>query len=156
MVHFCSLKWTGMYRLLYIWSCNIFPFFIRKLSWFCVSIWHSWSCHRERSLPCGNVSMRSSCKAFSQWVIKGEGAHSGWCHPWIGSPGFYKKANWASQGQESTKQHPSMASASAPASKFLPCVSSSPDFHWWWTAVWKCQLNKPFLPQLASWLWCFV
>jgi len=32
------------------------------------------------------------------------------------------------QGKQSSKQHPSMASASAPASKFLPCVSSCPDF----------------------------
>jgi hypothetical protein len=31
----------------------------------------SWSCHRERSLPSGNASMRSSCKAFSQLEIKG-------------------------------------------------------------------------------------
>ena len=25
---------------------------------------------------------------------------------------------------------------------------------WWWTAMWKCKLNKPFPPQLASWSWC--
>jgi hypothetical protein len=31
----------------------------------------SWSYHGERSLPWGNASMRSSCKAFSQLVIKG-------------------------------------------------------------------------------------
>ena len=30
----------------------------------------SWSYHRERSLPLGNASMRSSCKAFSQLVVK--------------------------------------------------------------------------------------
>jgi hypothetical protein len=30
-----------------------------------------WSYHRERSLPWGSASMRSSCKAFSQLVIKG-------------------------------------------------------------------------------------
>ena len=33
-----------------------------------------WSYHRERSLPLGNASMRSRCKAFSQLVIKGERA----------------------------------------------------------------------------------
>jgi hypothetical protein len=22
--------------------------------------------------------------------------------------------------------------------------------------MWKCKLNKPFPPQLASWSWCFV
>jgi hypothetical protein len=106
----------------------------------------SWSYHRERTLPWGNASMRSSCKAFSQLVIKGRGAHCGWCHPWAGSSGFYKKASWASQGKQSIKQHSSMASAS------LSC----PEFLWWWTAMWKCKLNKPFPSQLASWSWCFV
>jgi hypothetical protein len=33
----------------------------------------SWSYHRERSLPWGNDSMRSSCKAFSQLVVKRAG-----------------------------------------------------------------------------------
>jgi hypothetical protein len=31
-----------------------------------------WSYHRERSFSWGSDSMRSSCKAFSQLVIKGE------------------------------------------------------------------------------------
>ena len=33
----------------------------------------SWSYHRERSFSGENASMSSSCKAFSQLVIKGEG-----------------------------------------------------------------------------------
>jgi hypothetical protein len=33
-----------------------------------------WSYHRERSFSWGNASMRSSCGAFSQLVIKGEGS----------------------------------------------------------------------------------
>ena len=109
----------------------------------------SWSLHRERSLPWGNASMRSSCKAFSQLVIKGGRAHYGWCHPWA-SPGFYKKASWANQGKQSCKQHPFMASVSASASRSLPCVSSCPDFLWGTAAMWQCKLNKPFPPQLAS------
>jgi hypothetical protein len=32
-----------------------------------------WSYHRERSFSGGNASMRSSCGAFSQLVIKGGG-----------------------------------------------------------------------------------
>ena len=32
-----------------------------------------WSYHRERNFSWGNASTRSSCKAFSQLVIKGEG-----------------------------------------------------------------------------------
>jgi hypothetical protein len=113
----------------------------------------SWSYHRERSLPWGNASMRSGCKAFYQLVMGGGGPCE-LCHPWAGSPGFYKKANWATQGRQASKQHLSMASASAPASRFLPCVSSFPDFLWWWTAMWTCKLNKPFPPQFASWSWC--
>jgi hypothetical protein len=31
------------------------------------------SYHRERNFSCGNASTRSSCKIFSQLVIKGEG-----------------------------------------------------------------------------------
>jgi hypothetical protein len=31
-----------------------------------------WSYHKEKSFSWGNTSMRSSCKAFSQLVIKGE------------------------------------------------------------------------------------
>jgi hypothetical protein len=43
--------------------------------WFGFGCQHdtSWSYHRERSFSWGNASMRSSCKAFSQLVIKGEG-----------------------------------------------------------------------------------
>jgi hypothetical protein len=84
------------------------PFFIFSsqplcTGWFCVSTWHSWSYHRERSLPGGNASMRSSCKTFSQLVIKGGRTHCGWCHPWAGSPGFYKRAGWASQEKQASK-----------------------------------------------------
>ena len=77
-------------------------------------------------------------------------AHCGWGHLWAGSPGFYKKAGWASHGEQASEEHPSMASASAPASRFLQCLSSCPDFQW------KCQSNKPFPPQLALRLWCFI
>jgi hypothetical protein len=40
------------------------------IGWFCVSTWHSWSYHRERSFSWGSASMRSSSGAFSQLVIK--------------------------------------------------------------------------------------
>jgi hypothetical protein len=51
----------------------------------------SWNYNRKKLG--GNASMRSSCKAFSQLVIKGERAHCRRCHPWAGSLGFYKKAS---------------------------------------------------------------
>jgi hypothetical protein len=86
----------------------------------------SWGYHRERSLPWGNASMRSSRKAFSHLVIKGGRTHCGWDHPWAGSLGFYKRAGWASQGRQASKEHPSMASASAPASwpAWVPVLTS--------------------------------
>jgi hypothetical protein len=59
----------------------------------------------------------------------GEGpAHCGWYHPWAGGPGCYNKAGWASHEEQASKQHPSIASVSAPASRFLSCLSSYPDF----------------------------
>jgi hypothetical protein len=89
----------------------------------------SWSYHRERNLPWGNDSMRSSCKAFSQLVIKGGRAPWKWCYPWAGSLWFYKKASWASQGKQASKEHPSVASASAPASwpAWVPVLTSFGD-----------------------------
>jgi hypothetical protein len=60
--------------------------------------------------------MRSSCKAFSQLVIQGDRPIVGGAIPWDGSPGFYKKVSRASQGKQASREHPSMASVSAPAS----------------------------------------
>ena len=60
---------------------------------------------------------------------------------WAGGPGFYKEADWASHGKQDSKQHASIASASAPASRFLLCLNSCLDLLWWWTMVWK---PKPF------------
>jgi hypothetical protein len=48
-----------------------------------------WSYHKERSFSWRSASMRSSCKAFSQLVIKEGGAPCGWYHLWAGSLGFY-------------------------------------------------------------------
>ena len=57
---------------------------------------------------------------------EGERAPCGWCHLWAGRLGFYKKANRASQGKQASKQYPSMASASAPASwpAWVPVLTS--------------------------------
>ena len=67
--------------------------------------------------------MKSSCKAFSQLVIKVGGPIVGGATPGLVVLGFIRK-----QAEQASKQDPSMASASAPASKFLPCVSSCPGF----------------------------
>jgi hypothetical protein len=51
---------------------------------------------------------------------------------WKGKEGENKKkrktASRANQGKQASKQHSSMASASAPVSRFLPCWSSCLDF----------------------------
>ena len=43
---------------------------------------------------------------------------------WAGGPGLYKKVGQASHEEQASKQHASMTSASAPASRFLPWVLS--------------------------------
>ena len=120
--------------------------------WFCVSTWHSWSYHREKSFRWGNASMRSSCKSFSQLVIKAWRALCGWHNLWAGCLGFYKKASWASQGEQASKQHPSMASTSALAfwPAWVSVLTSFDDQQ----QCGKCKLSKSFPPQLASWSWC--
>jgi hypothetical protein len=42
------------------------------LAGFGCQLYTGWSYHRERSFSWGDASMRSSCKAFFQLVIKGE------------------------------------------------------------------------------------
>ena len=37
----------------------------------------------------------------------------------VGGPELHKKASWASYGEQASKQHPFMALASVPASRFL-------------------------------------
>jgi hypothetical protein len=111
-----------------------------------VSTWHSWSYHRERSFHWENASMRSNCKAFSQLVIKGGKAPCGWDHLWVGSLGFCKRAGWASQSKQASKEHSSMASASAPASwpAWVPVLTSFGDEQQYGSVSWI----NPFLPNL--------
>jgi hypothetical protein len=52
--------------------------------------------------------MRSNCKAFSQLLIKWGKGPCGWDHSWAGS--------LREQAEQVSKEHSSMASASAPAS----------------------------------------
>jgi hypothetical protein len=69
--------------------------------------------------------MRSSFKVFSQLVIKGD-------QPIVGGAitDLVVLNSIRKQAKQSSKQYPSMASASAPTSKVLPCMSSYPDFLW--------------------------
>jgi hypothetical protein len=107
----------------------------------------SWSYHRKRSFSWGSASMRSSCGAFSWLVTKGGG-------PIVGGaiPGLVVLGSIGRQAEQARGSKP--VSGLCISSCFLPCLSSSPDFLWWWTAVWKCKVNKSFPLQLASWSWC--
>ena len=100
-----------------------------------------WSYHRERNFSWGNASMRSNCKAFSQLVIKSEKASCGWCHLWTGSLVSIRK-----QAEQASKEHPSMTSASAPASwpAWVPVLTSFGDEQQHGSVS---RIN-PFLPNL--------
>jgi hypothetical protein len=52
----------------------------------------SWSYYRIKSFSWGNVSMRSSCGAFSQLVIKWGGPTVGGTISGLVALGFYKRA----------------------------------------------------------------
>ena len=59
-----------------------------------------------KSLP---PELREPYRRGSRKNVRQSPTHCGWCHPWAGGLGFYKKASWASQGKQSSKQHPSMS-----------------------------------------------
>jgi hypothetical protein len=75
-----------------------------------------WSYHRERSFSWGNASRRSSCKAFSQLVIKEGGPLVGGANSGLVVLGSIREqAEQTIGSRQASKEHPSMASASAPA-----------------------------------------
>jgi hypothetical protein len=77
-------------------------------------------------------------------------AHCGWHHPWAGGSECYKGAGWARHQEQASQQHPSMASASVPASRFLPCwvpaLTSFNDQQW---CGMVSQIKNPFPAQLG-------
>ena len=79
-------------------------------------------------------------------MINSRRAHCGWCHPWAGSLGFYKKTNWSSQGKQASKEYPFMAFASAPASwpAWVPVLTFFGDEQQCGSISWI----NPFLPNL--------
>jgi hypothetical protein len=60
--------------------------------------------------------MRSNCGAFSQLVIKGERPLVGGAISGLVVLGSIRKQAEQASGKQASKEHPSMASASAPAS----------------------------------------
>ena len=75
-----------------------------------MSAQQGWSYARERSFSWGSASMRSSCGAFSQLVIKRGGGLVSDAVSGMVILGSIRK-----QAEHASKEHPSMVSASAPA-----------------------------------------
>jgi hypothetical protein len=105
-----------------ILSC--FLVFLSVLAGF-VSTWHKLELSQRKGKCVHEIQLWGIFSISDQ----GGKAPCGWGHPWAGSLGFYKRAGWASQGKQASKQHPSMASASAPASwpAWVPVLTSFSD-----------------------------
>jgi hypothetical protein len=137
---FCRRPYADL--LVHAPRCSIMPWLV-----LCVSLTQARVSSERKELSWGNVSTRSSCKTFSQL---------GRAQPIVGGaiPGLVvlgsiiKQAEQASVNKPASKQHPSMVSASAPASRFLSCLPP--------VMTWKCRSNKSFPPQLAFLVMVFV
>lgn len=75
---------------------------------------------------------------------------------WASGPELYEKEGLAISGDQVSKQCSSILSASAPASRFLQCISFCPNFPQWWTATWNCKLKlNPFFSPSCFGSWCY-
>jgi hypothetical protein len=75
---------------------------------------------------------------FLDWWLMWEGpAHCEWHHPLAAILSIIIK-----QAEQASKQHSSMASVLAPASRLLPYLSSCLDFPSWWTMMRNYKWNK--------------
>lgn len=85
------------------------------------------------------------CRTFFKLVIEG-----GLALPTVGGaiPGLVVLGSIRKQTEQAILQHPSMASASVPGSRFLPCSSFCPSFFQQCIVTQKCRPNKPFPFQL--------
>ena len=116
------------------------------LTCFDVSTWHKLELSHKKELQ-----VRKCLHEIQLWgifSISDQGGQSpcGWCHLWAGSLGFYKRAGWESQGKQASKEHPSMASASAPTSwpAWVPVLTSFGDEQ----QHGNVSRINPFLPSL--------
>jgi hypothetical protein len=100
----------------------------------------------EKGASVGKCLHELQLQSIFSITDQGGRAHCGWCHPWTGSLRFYKKVTWASQGKQASKEHPSMASASAPAfwPAWVPVLTSFGDEQQHGSVSWI----NPFLPNL--------
>lgn len=75
------------------------------------------------------LACSQGCDAFFQLMIHSGVCSSLWSVPTTGGhSGCHKKAAQVSNKGQASKEHYLVASASVPASSFLPCHNSCPDF----------------------------
>ena len=103
-------------------SCQGFS----STGWFCVSTWHELELSQRKELQLGKYLHEIQLRGIFSISDQVGRSPCGWCHLWAGSLEFYKKAGWASQGKQASKEQPSMASESAPASwpTWVPVLTS--------------------------------
>jgi hypothetical protein len=114
--------------------------------WFYVSTWHRLGLSQRKELQLGKCLHVIHLWGIFSISDEGGKAPCGWDHLWSGSLGFYKRAGWASQGKQASKEHPSMASTSAPASQpaWVPVLTSFSDEQQFGSVSWI----NPSLPNL--------
>jgi hypothetical protein len=99
----------------------------------------SWNHLNKGNLNWENISIKPSCRDFSQLGIDWGGPSPLWVGPF---PGLVVLGSIRKQAEQASKQHSSMVSASAPASRFLPCLSSCPDILQLWSMMWHVSQNE--------------
>jgi hypothetical protein len=82
---------------------------------------------------------------FNLQLMREDPAHCGWGHHCPDGPEIYKKATWVNHGEQASKQHPSMASASASMAYGLqvPALTSFDE-----QCCGSVSWINPFLPNL--------
>jgi hypothetical protein len=106
-----------------------------------VSTWHRLELLQRKELQLGKCLHKIQLQGIFSISDQGGRSPCGWCHLWTGSLGFIRE-----QAEQASKEHPSMASASVPASwpAWVPVLASFGDQQ----QCGKCKLNKPFPPSL--------
>jgi hypothetical protein len=118
----------------------------------------------QRKLSGGNwenhfirLSCRQACGIFYQFVIveRAQPIVSGAIPVEVVLTSIRKQNEQAMGSMQVSSTH-SMASASAPTTRFLPCLISCPGSFQWWTTLWNFKPDKHFAFQFAIWSWCFI
>ena len=139
-IHACTHRHT--FTQTYIYSY----IYAECTGWFRVSIWHRLELSQRKELQLEKCLHEIQLWGISSISDQQGRAPCGKYHPWTGSPGFYKRAGWASHGKQANKEQSSMASVSAPASwpAWVPVLTSFGEEQQCGSVSWI----NPFLPNL--------